>query len=213
MLKLSKNSYVKALLVLYLPLFIWSFIHPKSYTLWILEVLPAVVGIVLLTFNYNKIRFTKTTYTWCFIAACMVTIGSHYSYSEVPLFNWLKEVFNWKRNNYDKLGHFIQGIIPVLISYEVIIRKNLMNGRKWINFYSLAITFMVSSAYEIIEWFTVFWKTDTTYHFLGEQGYMWDAQTDMFFAVLGGLLTIIFSKKIITNIQKSANHTFNPDKV
>jgi len=42
----------------------------------------------------------------------ILMVGGHYTYAEVPLFELLKPVFNFERNNYDKVGHFMQGFVP-----------------------------------------------------------------------------------------------------
>lgn len=132
-----------------------------------------------------------------------MTIGSHYSYSQVPLFNWLKEIFDWDRNNYDKLGHVVQGILPVLITREILIKQVKMKGIFLINLLALAVSMAICAGYEIIEWSTIFFESQAAADFLGAQGYFWDTQTDMLVATVGALLTLIFGRRNLRNILSS----------
>lgn len=43
-------------------------------------------------------------------------IGGHYTYAEVPLFDWPRDYFELERNNYDKVGHLAQGSVPAIIA-------------------------------------------------------------------------------------------------
>jgi len=201
---IKKETFLKILLIVYILLFIWSVIEPFMYALWIIEVAPAVIGILLCIRYYNKMEFTSTTYTWCFIGACLMTIGSHYSYSEVPLFNWLQEILNWNRNNYDKLGHVIQGIIPVLVTREILIRQAKFTRIFYINFLALAVSMAISAGYEIIEWSTIVFDNQAAEDFLGAQGYFWDTQTDMLLATIGALLILIFGRKNLKQLLAPA---------
>lgn len=193
---LKKSRFLLILLVLFLVLLIWSAICPKDYQLWILEVAPAVIGGGICVYYYRRQPFTSMTYFWCFVAACLMAIGAHYSYSEVPLFDLLKFKFHSDRNNYDKIGHFVQGMVAVLISQEVFIRNRITRTSRWTNFLSFCVAMAVAAMYEMIEWLTVIFSPEVTDNFLGMQGYFWDAQSDMFYALLGALLVLLFSKKL-----------------
>ncbi len=192
--------------VLFGILFLWSAIHPKDYLLWVLEVTPAILGIGLCIFFYRRQPMTTVTYTWCLIGAGIMVIGAHYSYSEVPLFDLIQDKFNSGRNNYDKLGHFVQGIIPVLISQEVLIRNQVIRSPQWINFLSACIALSVAAIYELIEWSAILFSSETHENFLGMQGYAWDAQSDMLFALAGAALTLLFAKPLRRTILKSSRH-------
>lgn len=191
------------LLALFGILLIWSAIKPKDYFLWVLEVAPAIIGIGLCIIFYFRQAFTTTTYFWCFIAACLMAIGAHYSYSEVPQFDLINTAFNFERNNFDKVGHFVQGIVPFLISQEVIIRNQIIPTSKWTNFFSVCVAITVAAAYELIEWMAILLSTETTENFLGMQGYTWDAQSDMLCALVGALCALLFAKRIRKAIEMS----------
>lgn len=192
------------LLVLFGCILAWSAINPRDYLLWVLEVAPAIIGIGLCIALYRRQPFTTVTYFWCFVAATMMAIGAHYSYSEVPLFNLIRDTFNSGRNNYDKLGHFVQGILPVLISQEILIRNQIIQSTRWINFLSICIALSVAALYELIEWSAILFSSETHENFLGMQGYAWDAQSDMLYALAGALLTILFAKQLRHAIATSS---------
>lgn len=205
-MKIGRNEYyLIILLALYVLLFIWSFNKPFDLSLWVYEVAPALIGTICLVVTYSKFVFTRTTYTWCFIAACLMTVGGHYSYSLVPLFEWLKDIFSWDRNNYDKLGHVVQGIVPVLIIREVLVRKLKLTHVFLVNMIALFISLGISALYEIIEWSTIFVDSRVQGDFLGEQGYRWDSQSDMLMAMLGGGFTILLGRKNMKLILSLVN--------
>jgi len=135
----------------------------------------------------------------------MISVGAHYSFPNVPIFNDIKDLFGMERNNFDKLGHLVQGILPVLIAREVIIKKNIIRNFFWINFFSFCVAITVSGMYEIFEWFfiVVFGDNQYTFDVLGTQGYIWDSQTDMLFALIGAVLTILFGHKHLVSISAS----------
>ena len=191
------------LIVLFGIILLWSAINPQDYFLWALEVAPVIIGIGLCIYFYRRQPFTLLTYTWCFIAASLMAIGAHYSFSEVPLFNLIKDTFNQSRNNYDKMGHIVQGILPVLISQEVFIRNRIVRSPQWINFLSVCIALSVAAAYELIEWSTILLGSETRENFLGMQGYAWDTQSDMLYALAGALLTLLFAKSLRRAIAKT----------
>lgn len=196
MRRIKQPHFLIILLVLFLVLLIWSAVGPLDYKLWILEVAPAIIGIGLCIIFYFRQAFTTTTYFWCFVAACLMAIGAHYSYSEVPLFDQLQVKFNSDRNNYDKIGHFVQGLVAVLISQEIIIRNRIVSTPGYTNFLSFCVAMTVAAIYELIEWMSVIFNPEVTENFLGMQGYIWDAQSDMFYALLGALSVLLFSKRL-----------------
>jgi putative membrane protein len=186
---------IYTLLVLVILLLIWSAINPYEYFTWFLEVLPAIVGVIILIATFNKFRFTNFVYILIFIHCAILIIGSHYTYAEVPLFDWFQEVFNQSRNNYDKVGHFAQGFVPAMITREILIRKNVINNMSWLSFIVVCIAMAISVTYEFIEWAVSLGTGDGGDAFLGTQGYIWDTQSDMLYATVGAIIAlIIFSK-------------------
>ncbi len=175
---------------------IWSAINPEDYFTWFLEVLPALIGLAALALTYQKFRLTELAYTLILIHCIILMIGGHYTYAQVPLFDWFKEIFDLERNNYDKVGHFAQGFIPAIVSREILIRKNVIAGRKWLTFFVVCFCLAFSASYELIEWWVAISTGGSAEAFLGTQGYVWDTQSDMGFALLGSICSLTFLGKL-----------------
>lgn len=183
------------LLLLLLALLVWSAINPKEYFTWFLEVLPAVLGVLVLaftfTFTFKKFRFTNLLYVLIFFHCIILIVGGHYTYAEVPLFDWIRDVFGQSRNNYDKLGHFVQGFVPAMIARELLIRKQVILKTSWLSFIVVCIALAISAAYELLEWAVSVLSGEGGDSFLGTQGYIWDTQSDMLFAMIGAILALL----------------------
>jgi putative membrane protein len=186
---------MKLFFLLYFTVFIWSVINPKDYFTWFLEVIPAIIGVFVLVLTYKNFKFTPLVYTLILIHCIILMVGGHYTYAQVPLFDFIKEFFNQDRNNYDKIGHLAQGFIPAMIAREIIIRKNIINIEAWRNFFIVCFCLAFSAFYEIIEWWVAVIANNSADDFLGTQGYIWDTQSDMFFALIGSILALLLLKK------------------
>lgn len=189
---------------IFLAVLIWSGINPKDYLTWSLEVLPAVLGAVLLASTYRSFRLTSLLYVLILLHCIVLIVGGHYTYAEVPLFDGL---FGAQRNNYDKLGHFFQGFVPALIAREILIRKRVVNGKWWLNLFVVSIALAFSAFYELIEWWVALLSGEGADAFLGTQGYIWDTQSDMAMALIGAVCALIllskYHDKQITDIVKN----------
>ncbi|MCF6175427.1 MAG: DUF2238 domain-containing protein [Victivallaceae bacterium] len=175
---------------------VWSGINPKDQFTWFLEVIPAVVGALVLAFTYKSFRLTPLVYILILIHCVILMIGGHYTYAEVPLFDYFKELFGFTRNNYDKVGHFAQGFVPALILREIILRKHLINSKGWQVFFIVSFCVAFSAFYEMIEWWVAVVTGDNAESFLGTQGYLWDTQSDMAFALIGALTALTALNKL-----------------
>jgi len=174
----------------FLAVLIWSAIAPKDRATWALEVLPAVIGFVLVAWCYLCFPLTPMVY-WLILAhAIILMVGGHYTYAEVPLFDRLSEWLGWERNNYDKLGHFAQGFVPALIARELVIRFEVFARRGWPSFFIVCFCLAVSAFYELIEWWVALLSDEAAEAFLGTQGYVWDTQSDMAWALSGAILAL-----------------------
>jgi len=183
------------LLFLFLLGSFWSGIHPFRFGVWLAEIVTTFIGLIILITTFEKFRFTLFSYIVILISCYFIFIGAHYSFARVPLFNWVRDYFGHERNNFDKIGHFVQGILPVIIGREIFIRQRLIRGYKWVSFLSFCICMATTSVYELVEYFAAMTSKIPPVDFLGTQGYFWDTQTDMLYAALGGLFTLIFLKK------------------
>ena len=182
-------------ILIFITVLVWSGIHPKDNFTWFLEVVPAIVGALVLAFTYNRFRLTPLVYSLILIHSIILMIGGHYTYAEVPLFETFKELFGFERNNYDKVGHFAQGFVPALIARELLIRQNIIPSPAWRNFFIICFCLALSAFYELIEWGVALASGEDAEAFLGTQGYIWDTQSDMGLALLGAILgLVVFSK-------------------
>lgn len=197
-------KYIYFLVSIFFISLVASVINPKEGFTCFLEVIPAIIGFLILAFTFKKFRFTNFTYTLILIHCIILFIGGHYTYAEVPLFDYIKEVFHQSRNNYDKVGHFAQGLVPAMIIRELFIRKKVIANQSFFNFIIVSICLAISAAYEFIEWFVSIATGDGGDAFLGTQGYVWDTQSDMLFATIGAIVGLILFSKIQDNqIQKT----------
>ena len=174
--------------VIFLAVLIWSGIEPKDQLTWLLEVLPAMIGGVILLLTHRRFPLTPLLYVLILMHCVILMIGGHYTYAEVPFFDGL---FGAERNNYDKLGHFFQGFVPALLAREILIRSNVVKGAWWLRLFVVSITLAFSAFYELIEWWVALASDEAADAFLGTQGYIWDTQSDMGFALLGALSCLL----------------------
>jgi putative membrane protein len=189
---MKRERYLIFLSAIYFAVLIWSVINPKDYFTWVLEVTPGVIGFIILAATYRKFRFTNLLYALMMMHCCILFVGGHYTYAEVPLFDWIKEMVHGTRNNYDKVGHFAQGFVPALIARELFLRLKVVNGKAWTGFFCVCVALSISALYEFIEWWTALLSGESAEAFLGTQGYVWDTQSDMLYAFIGSLVAIIF---------------------
>ncbi len=189
-----KKHYI--LITLFLIGFIVSGINPHDYFTWFLEVFPAIIGLVILIFTFKKFQFTFLTYSLILVHCYVLFIGGHYTYAEVPLFDWIKEAFHQSRNNYDKVGHFTQGFVPAIIVRELFIRKEVVKPGGWLAFLTVCSCLSISVFYEFLEWFVAEASGQSAEAFLGTQGYVWDTQSDMLYAGIGATCAMLFFGKI-----------------
>jgi putative membrane protein len=177
-----------AWIIIFLATLLWSGTNPKDTVTWVLEVAPAVIGFAVLVFTRHRFPLTPLLYGLILLHCVVLMVGGHYTYAEVPLFDWLKPVFGWERNNFDKLGHFMQGFVPALIGREILIRQAIIASLYWRNFLLVCFCLALSAFYELIEWAVAEISGTGAEAFLGTQGYIWDTQSDMGFALLGAIL-------------------------
>ena len=176
---------------IFLSVLIWSGIEPKDRATWALEVAPAVVGGLVMWVTRERFPLTPLLYVLILVHCVILMVGGHYTYAEVPLGEWLRETFDQSRNNYDKLGHFVQGFIPAVIARELMIRLNVFNSVAWRNFYIVSLCLAISAFYELIEWWVALISKEAADSFLGTQGYTWDTQSDMGWALIGALTALV----------------------
>ncbi len=185
-----------AWLAIFFSVFVWSAVQPKDYLIWSMEVAPAVVGFLILALTYRSFPLTRLLYALILLHCVVLMIGGHYTYAEVPLFDRLKLLLGFERNNYDKVGHFLQGFVPAMVAREILIRNEVVNSPAWRNFFIVSICLALSAAYELIEWGAAVAIGESADAFLSTQGYVWDTQADMAFALLGAIAALLLLARL-----------------
>lgn len=194
---MSSLKYPATLLIIVLIFGVWSGIKPIDTRLtWVLETLPVMMALPVLIITYKKFPLTNLTYTLIAIHAMILMLGAHYSYAKVPLGFWMEDWFGWTRNNYDKIGHFMQGFGPAIYTREIVSRTSPLRRGKWLGFISIAVPLAFSACYEIIEWLASLSNPTDTEAFLGTQGYIWDTQSDMFLCLIGSMVALLLLGKL-----------------
>lgn len=207
---MKPNQYQIILLIIVITFFIWSGIDVQDtgFT-WFLEVLPFMIVFPILVLTHKRFPLSNLTYTLIAVHAVILMYGGHYSYAKVPLGYWLSEWFGWTRNNYDKIGHLMQGFGPAICTREILWRTSPLRPGKWLSFMAISVPLAFSALYEIIEWaMSAIYQTDAE-AFLGTQGYIWDTQTDMFFCLVGSALALITLRKLHNRSVKRLTASLN----
>ena len=181
----------KTWLGIFFSVLIWSVINPKDYLTWLLETTPAIMAFIVLMATRQRFPLTSLAYGLILFLSLILMIGGHYTYAKVPLFDWFKDVFSLGRNNFDKAAHFAQGFVPAIITREVITRNRVLKNTHWLNFFVICICLAISAFYELIEWWVAIINKEAAEAFLGTQGYIWDTQSDIAFALLGAMVVLV----------------------
>jgi putative membrane protein len=184
-----------------------SGIAPHDYFTWMLEVFPAIIAILLMLATHKTFPLSNVLLVLITIHCYVLFIGGHYTYAEVPLFNDIRDAFHQSRNNYDKVGHFIQGFVPAIVAREILIRKQVVIKSGWLFFICVSICLAISAFYELIEAFVAILTGDSAEAFLGTQGYVWDTQSDIFFAFIGSISALALLSKVHTRSITKTNNT------
>jgi putative membrane protein len=179
------------LLVSLAGVFVWSAVKPYDYFTWVLEVAPAVIGVIVLLATYKRFRLTDLTYVLIWFFSIILITGGHYTYARMPLFDWLKETLDLTRNHYDRFGHFFQGVTPAMITREVLLRRSPLRKGKWCFFIVCCVALAISASYELFEWGMSIATGTAADDFVGSQGDVWDAQQDMFLCLCGAVVAQI----------------------
>jgi putative membrane protein len=167
-----------------------SAIRPHDYPTWLMEVAPVLIIAPVLVASYRRFPLTPLLYRLLFLHALILMIGGHYTYAEVPLGFWMKDIFGFARNHYDRIGHFVQGFVPAILTREILLRCSPLLPGKWLAFLTASVCLAFSACYEFIEWWSAVIGGEAADAFLGTQGDVWDTQWDMFFCLIGALTAL-----------------------
>lgn len=186
------------------PIVVWSWIAPHDRFTWWLEVAPVFIGMPLILVLQKRFPLSTLLLVLLWLHSVVLLVGGHYTYARVPLFDWLRDLTGGARNNYDKLGHFTQGFVPAILTREILLRTSPLGARdgkpldpaaprpsRWLGFLVGSVCLAFSAFYELIEWLTAVSTGEAAEEFLGTQGYVWDTQTDMAWALGGAIAALV----------------------
>ncbi len=184
---MGNRRFFLLLLLTLLGVGVWSFHDARDRFTWYLEAAPAILALVLLLATYRRFPFSRLAYGLMWAHAVILLIGAHYTYAEMPLFNWLRDSLSLSRNYYDRVGHLAQGFVPAIVAREFLLRRTPLVPGKLLFFLVVSICLAASAFYEFIEWWVALLTGSAADAFLGTQGDVWDTQWDMFCCFLGAL--------------------------
>lgn len=188
---MQQNALYAALGLTVLLALILSGIDPYDRATWLLEVSPVLIGAPVLLLTYRRFPLTRLLYVLIACHALVLILGGAYTYARVPLGFWVQELFDLQRNPYDKLGHFMQGLVPMLIAREILLRRRYLTRGPMLGFLALCVALAFSAFYELIEWWVALIAGGGAIEFLGTQGDPWDTQSDMFMALIGAGVVLL----------------------
>lgn len=173
-----------------IPVVAWSWINPHDRFTWWLESAPVLIGVPLIVALGRRFPLSSLLLVLIWLHCVILVVGGHYTYARVPLGDWVRDWIGGDRNNYDKLGHFMQGFEPAILTRELLIRTSPLRGSRWLGFLAVCVCLAFSAFYELIEWWTAVAGGGAADDFLGTQGYVWDTQSDMAFALFGAIVAL-----------------------
>ncbi len=185
-----------ALLVLVAAVVVVSGLGPKDRLTWWLEVAPILLAVPALVATRRRFPFTPIVYVLVALHATVLAVGGHYTYAEVPLGFWVRDLLGLARNHYDRLGHLMQGFVPALVVREILLRTSPLRPGKWLFVLATGVVLSLSAIYEFVEWWAAVILGQGADAFLGTQGDPWDTQWDMFMCLVGAILSQLLLSRV-----------------
>jgi putative membrane protein len=185
-----------ALITLAVAALVLSGIRPHDRGTWLLEVAPVLFAAPIIIATYRRFPLTDLLYIIIALHALVLIVGGAYTYARVPLGFWLQDWLHLTRNPYDRIGHLMQGVTPVLVAREIFLRGGYVSGRRMLPFLAVCVALAVSACYELIEWRAALALGQGADAFLGTQGDPWDTQEDMFCALIGAIVALALLSRL-----------------
>ena len=173
-----------------------SGIQPYDRATWWMEVAPVLIAAPLLVITHRRYPLTPLLYALIFVHALVLILGGTHTYARVPLGFWLQDLLALERNPYDRIGHFMQGLVPAMVAREILLRGRFVAGARMVGFLSVCVALAVSAVYELIEWGAALALGQGADEFLGTQGDAWDTQADMFMALVGAVSALLLLSRL-----------------
>lgn len=188
---MADSRLLAALGLIVVAVLVWSGIAPYERGTWVLEVAPAVIALPILFWTRKRFPLTTLLYVLIAVHALVLIFGGAWTYARVPFGFWLQDLMHLGRNPYDKIGHFMQGLVPAMLAREILLRRAYLTSKPMAAFLSACVAMAISAVYELIEWWTALAAGGGAVEFLGTQGDPWDTQSDMFFALIGAVVGVV----------------------
>jgi len=164
--------------------------------IWFMETVPVMIGAALILWTWPRFPLTTLLCWLLAVHSLILILGGHYTYAHVPLGNWLRDVLALDRNPYDRIGHFAQGFVPAILTREILLRTSPLRPGKWLFFLVTCVCLAFSAFYELVEWWAAELEAGGAIEFVGSQGDVWDAQWDMFTALIGAMLAQVLLARV-----------------
>lgn len=186
-----------ACLAVYAAVWVWMAIDPVYPADWLLENVLALLAVGFFVFTYKRFPLSNLSYIPLTLFMILHAVGAHYTYAETPIGDWLAPIFGWQRNNFDRVVHFLFGLLLAYPMRELYYRIIGARGI-WGIVLPVDVMISLSGIYELVEWgATVVVAPEAGVAFLGAQGDPWDAQKDMALASLGACITMAITFVVI----------------
>jgi len=197
--KINQDKLVKILAIIFSIEWILLAINPLFRDDWMLENVLVVIYLGLMVWLRKHVKFSNASYIMMFIFLTLHEVGAHYTYAEVPYNEWttaifgqsLNDMLGFERNHFDRLIHFVYGLLLFVPLFEVFSQKSRATD-VWCYFYAVNMVMSTSMLFELIEWAAAeFFGGDLGIAYLGTQGDVWDAHKDMALAWLGSIIAML----------------------
>ena len=204
------RRYAASLLSLFVLIFFalgWS---PSYREDWLLENALVFLLVPFFVVTYRRLPLSKISYSALFLFLCLHEVGAHYTYAEVPYDDWfrlslgggLNDALGWERNHFDRLVHFLYGVLIVYPVREIFLRVADARGL-WAYLFPLLVVMSTSLLFELIEWAAaILFGGDLGMAYLGTQGDIWDSHKDSALATVGALLSSLLIATIHARLDR-----------
>jgi putative membrane protein len=191
----SRNERFFLLAVVVLAL-AWSLLVARDRLTWLLEVVWVIAALPLLAWRWSRFPLTRLL-CWLLAAHALVLIhGGAHTYAQAPLGFWLRDLFGFERNPWDRVGHLMQGFVPAILARELLLRLTPLRRGGWLVYLVLAACLSFSAFFELIEWWSALAFGADADAFLATQGDVWDTQWDMFLCLLGAIASLLLWSRL-----------------
>jgi len=196
--------------IIWLALAIEPLLRPE----WLLENVTVFVGVPVLVLLHRHLPLSRISISLIFLFLCLHEVGAHYTYAEVPYDRWfesltgrgLNDWFDWERNHFDRVIHFLYGLLITYPVREIMLRMSNAKGF-WTYLMPVLVVISTSTIFELLEWLAaIIFGGDLGVAYLGMQGDIWDAQKDMALAAAGTIVATVILAGVNSVLDRDFAH-------